>query len=257
MKFRTLSYLGPAMIAFIFILLFWEFIVHVSHIPNDILPAPSTIFFSLLSNSDSLLINTLQTLTETLIGIGIAIILGIFLAVLLDFSPLVRRAIYPLLITSQTVPMIALAPLLLIWLGFDLLPKVIIVVLFCFFPIVIATLDGFARVDQELLDVSKSMNASYWQQLYLIRFPCALPSFFSGLKIAVTYSMTGAMVGEYVGAYQGLGIFIQRSANAHEIPLVFAAIFITATLSIVLFVIVCIIEHTTLGWYFATTNREE
>ncbi len=239
----------PSFIIMMILLFLWESFVRFTHISSDILPSPSLIFSAMFMNWNVLLQNTLQTLLETILGIIVAIILGIGIAIMVDFSPLLRRAIYPLLITSQTIPMIALAPLLLIWLGFDLFPKVIIVTLYCFFPLAIATADGFAHVDRELIDLVDSMNASYWQKMMLIKFPSALPSFFSGLKIAVTYSMTGAMVGEFVGAYLGLGIFIQTAANAHAISLVFAAIFITACISIFLFLLVGIIENLLLPWY--------
>jgi ABC-type nitrate/sulfonate/bicarbonate transport system permease component len=248
MKFPSITNFGPAFVVVVSTLLAWETFVNITHINNQILPKPTAILYALIQNAENILPHLQQTVLETLVGIFVAIIMGIITAILLDCSSLVRRGLYPLLITSQTIPLIALAPLLLIWLGFDLLPKVIIVTLFCFFPIAIAMADGFASIDPELSKLFKSMQASYWDTLRLLKFPSALPAFFSGLKIAVTYSMTGAMVGEYVGAYQGLGIFIQTSANAHAIPLVFATIFITAFISLLLFWIVTIIEKICVPW---------
>ncbi len=234
---------GPAVTLFASLIALWEIFVATSGISNQILPAPSAIFAAFTRNWDIMLPHIQQTLLETLLGIIVAIFLGVATAVLLDTSSWIRRSIYPLLITSQTIPIIALAPLLLIWLGFDIWSKVVVVTLFCFFPIAIAVADGFARADQDLVILFKSMNASYVNTMRYLKFPFALPAFFSGLKIAVTYSITGAMIGEYVGAERGLGIFIQTSANAYAITLVFATIFVTSILSLLLFAFVMMLER--------------
>lgn len=239
----------PAIVLFISILLVWQIVIQTNTISFHLLPAPSDVFLALINNWNVMVPHILQTLLETIIGLVLAIIFGIITAILLDMSPLVRKAVYPLLITSQTIPMIALAPLLLLWFGFDLTPKVIIVVLSCFFPIAVATVDGFAHLDQDFTKLMKSMNASYWQTLWYIKLPGSLPQFFSGLKIAATYSVTGAIVGEYVGAYQGLGIYMQEVAHSHVISLVFAAIGITAILSLGLFFIVVLLEKLLLPWH--------
>ncbi len=248
MRIKKIISFAPAIVLLTTILLVWELFTQLTHISNQILPAPTAIFGAFMRNWSVMLPHIQQTMLETLLGIVVAIILGITTAVLLDTSPWVRRAVYPLLITSQTIPIIALAPLLLIWLGFDIWSKVVVVTLFCFFPITIAVADGFARVDAELLILFKSMGASYVDTMRRLKFPSALPAFFSGLKIAVTYSITGAMVGEYVGAEKGLGIFIQTSANAYAITLVFATIFVTAILSLLLFAIVLILEKFFVSW---------
>lgn len=242
MKIKQLLSFTPAIMLCSVLFLLWEAITRLTNISNQILPAPTAIFAAFVRNWDNMLPHIQQTMLETILGITFAIILGVITAVLLDTSPWVRRAVYPILVTSQTIPIIALAPLLLIWLGFDIWSKAVVVTLFCFFPITIAVADGFAHVDPELLILFKSMHASYWHTLRYLKFPSTLPTFFSGLKIAVTYSITGAMVGEYVGAEKGLGIFIQTSANAYAITLVFATIFVTSFLSLLLFAIVSILE---------------
>jgi ABC-type nitrate/sulfonate/bicarbonate transport system permease component len=177
------------------------------------------------------------------------------LAVMLETSLWMRRAIYPLLVVSQTIPIIALAPLLLIWFGFGLEPKVIVVTLYCFFPIAVACADGLAGAEPALLKLLRSMHASRWQILWLVRLPGAMPSFFSGLRIAATYSVTGAIFGEYVGAYRGLGIYMQTAANSFAIVLVFAAILVTAVLSLLLFGLVSLIERLALPWYHGSIAR--
>jgi ABC-type nitrate/sulfonate/bicarbonate transport system permease component len=192
---------------------------------------------------------------ETVLGLAAATILGVGLAIMLDVSVWMRRAVYPVLVTSQTIPIIALAPLLILWFGFDLGPKVIVVALYCFFPIAVACADGLLGADPDLLRLMRSMRASRWQILWLVRLPGAMPSFFSGLRIAATYSVTGAIFGEYVAAYQGLGIYMETSYNAHAIVLVFAAIVVTAILSLFLFGLVSLIERLALPWYQGVQAR--
>ena len=255
MKLRWIAGYGPAFVLVIALLAFWELYVRSGQISPVVLPTPTGIVQALIDNWDVISVHTLQTLLETVLGMSAATLLGLLLAVMLDVSLWTRRAIYPLLVTSQTIPMIALAPLLLIWFGFDLGPKVLVVTLYCFFPIAVACADGLASADPELMKLLRSMRASRWQMLWLVRLPGAMPSFFSGLRIAATYSVTGAIFGEYVGAYQGLGIYMQTSANSHAIILVFAAILVTAVLSLLLFGLVSLIERIALPWYHGAVTR--
>jgi len=233
----------------------WELYVRIDRISVLILPPPSAVAAALVENWDVIAVHTWQTLLETVLGMGVAIVLGVALAILLDLSFIARRAVYPLLVISQTIPIIALAPLLLIWFGFDIGPKVIVVTLYCFFPITVACVDGVSAAQPELLNLLKSMKASRWQILRLVRLPGAMPSFFSGLRIAATYSVTGAIFGEFVGAYQGLGIFMENSANSHALDLVFAAIVVTALLSLALFALVSLAERLTIPWYHGSRRH--
>lgn len=255
MKLRWLAGYGPAFVVAAVLLTFWELYVRTGHISATVLPTPTAILQALMENRDVIAVHTLQTLLETVLGIAVATVLGLILAVMLDISQWMRRAVYPLLVISQTIPIIALAPLLLIWFGFDLGPKVIVVTLYCFFPIAVACADGLAGTDPDLIRLLRSMRASRWQILWFVRLPGAMPSFFSGLRIAATYSVTGAIFGEYVGAYQGLGIYMQTSANSHAVVLVFAAILVTAVLSLALFGLVAVIERLALPWYHGAVER--
>jgi ABC-type nitrate/sulfonate/bicarbonate transport system permease component len=254
---RRLAGYGPAFVLTILLLAFWELYVRTGQISADVLPTPTAIVQALINNWDVISVHTMQTLLETVLGMAAATLLGLLIAILLDVSSWVRRAVYPLLVTSQTIPMIALAPLLLIWFGFDLGPKVIVVTLYCFFPIAVACADGLLGADPDLIRLLRSMRATRWQILWLVRLPGAMPSFFSGLRIAATYSVTGAIFGEYVGAYQGLGIYMQTSANSHAIVLVFAAILVTAVLSLMLFGLVSLLERIALPWYHGAVLRSE
>jgi ABC-type nitrate/sulfonate/bicarbonate transport system permease component len=252
---RGVASYGPAFVLAFALLVLWELVVRAGKVSADLLPTPTAIVQALIDNWDIISVHTMQTLLETVLGLALATVLGVLIAVLLDVSPSMRRAIYPLLVTSQTIPMIALAPLLLIWFGFDLGPKLIVVTLYCFFPIAVACADGLLGTDPDIVRLMKSMKASHWQILWFVRLPGAMPSFFSGLRIAATYSVTGAIFGEYVGAYQGLGIFMQTSFNSHSVILVFAAILVTAVLSLVLFGFVSLIERLALPWYYGAVVK--
>ncbi len=242
-------------ILFIILLIFiWEMIVDILHVSVQVVPAPSNIFIAFWNNSDLLMPHIGQTLLETIVGLFFAIILGVGVAVMLRFSQIVKKAISPLLIISQTIPMIALAPLLLIWFGFTLLPKVIVVTLYCFFPIAVAFADGMEKVNPQVIKLLKSMGASRLQILWLAEIPGALPSFFSGLRIAAAYSVTGAIVGEYVGGYQGLGILMENAAHSYAVALVFVTIIITSILSLILFGGVSLLEHMCIPWHRRNRN---
>jgi len=237
-------------ILFIFILIIiWEIVVIFGKIKVQVLPAPSNIFSAFLNNGSQLIPHIGQTMLETIIGLLLAVVLGVSVAILLRFSSLVRKASYPLLIISQTIPMIALAPLLLIWFGFGIFPKVIVVTLYCFFPIAVAFADGMEKINPQIIKLLQSMGASRFQILYHAEIPGALPSFFSGLRIAAAYSVTGAIVGEYVGGYQGLGIFMQTAAHSYAVSLVFVTIIITSILSLILFGGVSILEKIFIPWH--------
>ncbi len=255
MKLRRLAGYGPAFVLALTLLVLWELYVRAGQISVQVLPAPTTIVRALIDNWNVIYDNTIQTLLETVLGLGIAILLGLLLAIMLDISSWLRRAIYPLLVTSQTIPIIALAPLLLIWIGYDIRPKLIVVALYCFFPIAIACADGLASAEPEMLNLLRSMRASRWQILWLVRLPGAMPAFFSGLRIAATYSVVGAIFGEYVGAEKGLGIYMQRAANSFATVQVFAAILVTAVLSLLLFGLVSVIERIALPWYHGSVAR--
>jgi ABC-type nitrate/sulfonate/bicarbonate transport system permease component len=238
--FRT--YLPPA-VAIAFLLLIWQLYVELNNIRPSILPSPVRVVIALWDSWDVVWENAVQTLIQTFIGFSVALISGFGLAVLLDMSAWVRRAIYPLLVACQTIP-------ILVWFGFDILPKIIIVWLVCFFPITVGGVDGFANTDREAERLLKSMGASRWQQFWFLRLPSALPGFFSGIRIAITYSIAGSVIAEYVGAEKGLGIFIQRAKNSFRNDLIFAAVLVITVLSVLLFVLVTLVQRWIMPYYF-------
>jgi ABC-type nitrate/sulfonate/bicarbonate transport system permease component len=255
MTLRRLAGYGPAFVLTLALLAIWELYVRADLVSIRVLPSPIAIVEALVNNWGVIYDNTLQTLLETVLGLAIATLLGLGLAILLDISGWMRRAVYPLLITSQTIPIIALAPLLLIWIGYDIRPKLIIVTLYCFFPIAVATVDGLASAQPELIKLLRSMRATRWQMLHLVRLPGAMPAFFSGLRIAAAYSVVGAIFGEYVGAEKGLGIYMQKAANSFATVQVFAAILVTTILSLFLFGLISLIERLALPWYHGSKTQ--
>ncbi|MGQ9628407.1 MAG: ABC transporter permease [Anaerolineae bacterium] len=249
------EYLPP--IALIFILLLgWEVAVRVWEIPKWLLPSPWQIVVATFEGRDLLGPHIWQTLKESWLGLALALASGLALAAAIDLSGFLRRALYPLLVASQTVPIMAIAPLLIIWFGYGILPKVIVVALVCFFPIAISTADGLRAADPDLISLLRAMGATRWQIFFKVRLPGAMPAFFSGLRIAITYSVIGAIIGEWVGAKEGLGIFMTRSSKSFLTDRVFSAIAITSLLSIAMFLAALALERALLGWYY-TAAREE
>ncbi len=167
----------------------------------------------------------------------------------MDRTRLIRDALYPILVGSQTIPVVAIAPLLVIWFGFGLAPKVVVIVLVTFFPIVVALLDAFAATPADATDLLRTFGATDRQTFRSLRWPAAVPALFTGLRIAVPYAIVGAVFGEYVGAIDGLGIWMQTSQNAFRTDLVFAAVLITAAVSISLFLLVGVIERLVIPWW--------
>lgn len=235
---------------FVSLILIWEFLTWWLDTPVFILPRPTQILTALVTDWPIIVPHIGQTMIEVALGMFFAVLAGLITAGLLDFSPGFRQAFYPLLVISQTIPILALAPLLVIWFGFGLIPKVLIVTLFCYFPIAINTADGLTSSSPEHIELLQGMGATPWQVWRLVRLPAALPYFFSGLRIAATYSVVGAVVGEWVGASKGLGIYLLRSGAGFKAPQVFSAIVVISILSILLFGIVFITERWMLPWYF-------
>ncbi len=226
----------------------WEVYVRLSGTPAWLLPPPSALPRALVEAAPELARHARVTLGEVALGFAVAAAVGIAVAVAIAFSPLLERALYPLVVASQTVPIPALAPLLVISLGYGLAPKVVLVALICFFPIAVNTADGLRAVDRELLDLLRTFGATRRQVFAKVRWPAALPYLFSGLRVAAAVSVIGAVFGELVGASAGLGYYVR-----HEMPLfhtdrVYAATVLLALLGIGLFLLVRGAEWLLLPW---------
>lgn len=233
-------------VAFIFAI--WEVTISLFQIPKYILPAPSAIFKTLIEARKILWQHTQTTLMEAALGFCIAILFGVLVAGLMNKYNLIKKTLYPMLVISQTVPIIALAPLFMIWLGYDMLPKIVIVVLVCFFPISVSVTEGLNEVDQDLINLMKVMKAGSWKIFTKVEIPSVMPAFFSGLKIAATYSIMGAVIAEWIGAKSGLGIYMTRAMASFRTEALFADIFIIVVLSVGLFKIIEGISHKVMPW---------
>jgi ABC-type nitrate/sulfonate/bicarbonate transport system permease component len=253
---RWIRELFPPLFLILFVIFIWQVVAARSGLPAFVLPSPAEVFRAGWETRTLLELAIRATLIETALGLMIAIILGVALAAAMDLSPFLHRALYPILVASQTVQVLAIAPLLIIWFGFGLLPKVIIVVLICFFPLTVSTADGLASADPDLLALLRAMGARRGQIWRIVRLPAALPSFFSGLRVAVTYSVVGATIGEWVGGSAGLGLYMLRSKNALATDQVFVAIVVTSVISIGLFALIYLLERAALPWYYSAQRSE-
>ena len=244
----TLRERAPTVALIAAILVAWEAYVRLAGVAPVVLPGPLRIGEALWTYRDDAVRHALPTLIETVLGFALAVVLAILAAAAMDRVPAARRAVEPILVASQTIPVVALAPLFLLWFGFGLAPKVLVVILVTFFPIVVALLDGFRSTSPEAEDLLRSYGASEGQVFRKLRWPTALPSFFTGLRISVVYAVIGAVFGEYVGAREGLGIWMQLSQNSFRTDLVFAAIVVTSALSLMLYALVGLARRVTIPW---------
>jgi putative hydroxymethylpyrimidine transport system permease protein len=233
----------------------WEIAVLVSDTPEWMLPKPSAVWDAFVDNRELLWRHTRVTLVEVLLGFGVALVAGVAIGVLIDMSAIVERALYPLIIASQTIPMVVLAPLLLIWFGYGLTPKVIVAALIAFFPITVSTVDGLRSADREVMSMLRAFGASRWERFRMAKLPAALPAIFSGARIGIAVSVIAAVFGELVGASEGLGYLMQRDSSQFLTARVFAAIFILALMGVGLFSLLGLLEKLLLPWRRYTTDR--
>jgi putative hydroxymethylpyrimidine transport system permease protein len=240
---------GLALLFVIAMLVIWQLWIKIFDVPKYLFASPTGIFESLQKDwSRYLEPNLWPTLSEVLVGFGISIVAGVGLAIVLHlFTPL-RRAVYPLLIGSQTIPIVVLAPILVILLGYGLLPKVVIVALICFFPIVVNGLDGLRLVDDDFIRMMRTLDATRWSIFRKVEFPGALPSIFSGMRVAATFAAIGAVFGEWAGASQGLGYLIQASTPNLQTARIFAAILLLTLIAMALFGLVSLLERIFCPW---------
>jgi NitT/TauT family transport system permease protein len=225
------------------LLVIWEVAVDLFKIPAFLFPAPSDILAACRDNAALLLRESRVTTVEILLGYFLSIVVGIPLALAIFQWPVFAKSTYPLLISSQAMPKVAIAPLFVVWFGFGFVPKILIAFLIAFFPIVINTVMGLSSIEQEKIFLARSMGLSGFQTFRLIRFPNALPSIFAGLKISITLAVVGAVVGEFVGGDSGLGYQLMVANGAMNTPLLFAGVLALTVLGLVLYGIIEMIER--------------
>lgn len=224
-------------------LIVWEAVCRLLPVPPFILPPPSTVVAALWDLRATLLgLHLWVTLKEVLLGLGVSILFGLLLAFAMNMSRIVERLVYPYIVISQTIPIIALSPVFILWFGYDLTGKIAITILFTFFPIVVNTYDGLRSTDPEMRQLLKTMGANRWQIFAKLQLPSSLPHFFSGLKVAATYSVAGATIGEWLGSSEGLGYFGRRASGNFQAPALFASVLLLSVLGMLMFWLVGRVE---------------
>lgn len=243
-------------IAFLGILIsIWYYATEYGYVEKYILPSPKDVGFTFFEILPDIKPHIIVTMQEAFIGFLLAILLSITLAILMDNVPIIKKAFYPLLIISQTVPIIILAPLFAIWFGFGIFPKIIVVMLVCFFPIVVSLLEGLDSIDEDIINLMRSMGAGRLKIFTLVKFPASMVSFFSGLKVAATYSIMGAIIGEWMGGKVGLGLYMLRAKKSFYLDKVFAVIILIVILSMLVFKLVSVSQYLLMPWTREKENR--
>lgn len=230
------------------IIALWQGYTRLTGISPIVLPSPSDIFRASVVDFDLLLKQTWPTLAATVFGFGIALIIGIPLAVCVANSRLLNLALYPILVATQSIPKVAIAPIILVWFGFGMQSKLAIAFLVAFFPIIVDTATGLRATPSGLLELARSLRASPWQVFLKVQFPAALPFIFAGAKVAITLAVIGAVIGEFVGSVDGLGNLLLTANSQLESPLAWAALIWLSALGIVLFAAVSIVERLAMPW---------
>ena len=229
----------------------WELYSRNSSIGDTVLPPVSRVIQAGWADRESLWANTVPTLREVLIGFLVSVLFAFLISVSLDVSPKANRAVMPLLIGSQTVPLIVLAPLFVIWFGFGFFPKILLVTLVTFFPVVVGLVDGYASSERDAVTLLRTMGAKTFLVFRLVRLPSALPGFFTGLRIGITYAVVAAIFAEYAGAVDGLGVYIQGASGSFRTDLVLAGVLVAATVTLILYGLTVVLQRLTIPWYAA------
>ena len=232
----------------ILLLLAWEFLVPYFEVPNYIFPKFSKVIKALWTQRELLLSHSTITLVEALIGLGMSVVIGVICSFSIYRWKNVNKTLYPIIVFSQTIPIIALSPIMIMWFGYTIWAKVAIVILFCFFPIVVNTLEGLNSVDNDLEDVLKALGGSRSQIFLKLHIRSVLPNFLSGFKVAATFSIAGATIGEWLGSEKGLGIYVKRASGMLQSDSVFAGVLVLSLLGLLLFSIGVLLEKNLLKY---------
>jgi NitT/TauT family transport system permease protein len=248
---------GPVLAIFALVFAVWEIAVRALQIPDYILPSPSVIVVKIVVSWQLLLVNAFVTLQEILLGFGLSVVIAIPLAIAVVYSRIFERVAFPFMVSLQTIPKVALAPILVIWLGYGIMPKVMVAFLISFFPIVINSVIGMRSAEKEMIYLVQSMGASELTTFLKIRLPKALPSIFGGLKVGIGQAVVGATVGEFIAAEAGLGYLQLISQVRLDTPLLFAAVVVLSLLGVLLFNAVAFAERIALPWSRVATDVAE
>jgi NitT/TauT family transport system permease protein len=250
---RIVSVLNAAwlrpLLFLVFLILLWDVVIRVFNIPPYQVPKPEDVIVTLWNDWPQLLQQAVPTTVATVQGFVLSAIFGVGIAVLIAGSRTIESYVYPLLVFSQSIPKIAIAPLFVVWFGFGMMPKVLSAFLLGFFPVVVSAVQGFKSVEPDMLDLARAMEAKRLQIFRMVAFPHAMPAIFAGLKVSITLAVVGAVVGEFVGSNNGLGFVLQRSIGNFELPTMFAALVVLSLIGVILFWILDLIERLMIPWH--------
>lgn len=240
------------------ILLFaaWQLICTFGSVPKYMLPSPADVVAAFQKDWRLMLSHARVTLTETFVGLFFGVVTGFFFAVVMDRFSVVRRMLYPLIVVSQTIPTIAIAPLLVIWMGYKMLPKIVLIVLVVFFPIAISLLQGFSEVDRDTVSLMRSMGARRMQIFRYVKLPNSLGHFFSSLKISVSYAVVSAVVSEWIGGTEGLGCYMTRVRKSFSSDKMFAVIILVSAISLILIWLTGLVQRVCMPWDKINQEKE-
>lgn len=247
-KFQNIIDKIAPFIIIIIILILWQIMSVIGIIPKFMLPSPLAVVKAFIKDFPLLMLHTKVTLIEAFLGLGIGIILGFVMAVIMDKYDFAYKSIYPVLVITQTVPTVAIAPLLVLWLGYGILPKVTLIVITSFFPITVGLLDGFKATDKDALNLMKTMGATQFQNFVFLKIPSSMGYFFASLRISVSYSIIGAVVAEWLGGFEGLGVYMTRVRKSYSFDKMFAVIFFISIISLLLMYLVKKIQILSMPW---------
>lgn len=254
-KWLSININWPAIILGIVFILAWEWGVYAQWLPPFIIPAPSQVVQALLADWPNLMHHTQVTLIQALLGLAIGITLAFFFAIVMDLWPWFNRAFYPFLVVSQTIPTVAIAPILVLWLGYDMTPKIVLVVLTTLFPMVISLLNGFNQVDRDSIQLLSLMGANRWQILRHVKLPASMTYFISGLRVAVSYAFVGSVVAEWLGGFEGLGVYMIQTKRAFAYDKMFAVILLISTISLLFMSLLSLVERGLIPWRYRNQAR--
>ena len=232
----------PAAAALCLLILLWQFLYQSGAVPAYMLPSPVQVVKAFFTDLPTILRHAVVTLQEAFYGLCIGVVLAFVMATLMDHFRILNKALYPIMIITQTIPTIAIAPLLVLWMGFYMAPKITLVVITTFFPITVGLLDGYKSVDKDSIDLMRAMGASKVQIFFHVKLPAALPQFFSGLKISASYAVVGAVI------FEGLGVYMTRVSKAYAFDKMFAVIIFIVIISLLLMFAVNLIKTISLPW---------
>ncbi len=247
-KLRSITSTINALSAIVLVLIIWQAICMSGLVPGYMLPSPFQVMQAFLSEFPLLMENAKVTLAEAFIGLLCGVTIGFLMAVLMDRFEKLYKAFYPLIVLTQTIPTVAIAPLLVLWFGYEMLPKVILIVIATFFPITVGVLEGFRSADEDAVNLLRAMGASRMQIFRYIKFPGAMGSFFASLRISASYSVVGAVISEWLGGFSGLGVYMTRVKKAFSFDKMFAVIFLISFLSLVLMKLVDLAQRKCMPW---------